>query len=391
MKSAMNHIFFLVSALMMLAGSIANAYEADGYKRFPRDFWEFQLNSRFFRTEANHTTGGGAFENLPGSNYFQQGDFDFKARFVVDKDFAYFVGAGLALAESKDLVATRSNSNFRDLSAGLEYLFYSDWIDVIPEVSLVIPLETYSPSTDSVMITEGVFEVKSKVTLQKSYKKFNGFTSFGFTFRGDQRSYLLPYGVGLEWKLPRARIGAELMGYLSLTDDQDTRLRSQREAVSDRVNGGSLYHYAVNPSLMEAVGYYKFRLGQTWVAHVGGGFTITGSSSASGFQAFAGLRYSFDTSKWYQPEEAPEPIPESMPTGQSKMYLQKSTEPVSSEKDVKAFQEQYDDQVDQKIFRQTSPTLAAPPKSQSDAEMKVQLRKDSQKSKKKKARPEDGL
>ncbi len=58
------------------------------------------------------------------------------------------------------------------------------------------------------------------------------------------------------------------------------------------------------------------------------------------------------------------------------MYLQKN-EPVSSEKDVKTFQEQYDDQVDQKIFRQTSPTLAAPAKKKrKEPEIKVKLRRD---------------
>ncbi|MFP5518539.1 MAG: hypothetical protein ACLGGX_01445 [Bdellovibrionia bacterium] len=363
----------------LLQGAVA--YATDNVKRFPRDFWEFQVGTRYYYTNSNFTSSGGSFVGLPSGQYFQQTDFDLSTRYILGRNASVFGGVGFAMAESKDATTVRNNSNVRDAWVGAEYLMQFDNFEIVPEVELLIPLETYEIDTDSVMLTEGVFEIKPKITLQKEFDSYNGFVNFGFTYRDKNRSYLLPYGVGIEWKFRRSRLGVTFSGFASVTDDVDTPTKSDRTDVSDRVNGGSLYHYGVNPSLMETGAYYRFRVGGMWVAHVGGGISINGANMANGYYGNVMLRYSFDTSKWGSNDEPSlDIIPTVKPNKKSKMF--QDQEPISTETHIKQFQEQYDDGVNQKLFRQPSPSVAPRlDEKKARPEVEVKLRQ------KKKAKP----
>lgn len=354
------------------------AWATDNYKRFPSNFWEFQASTRYFKTEANYSSSGSSFSSLGSGRYFQQLDIDFATRYIWGKNWAFSGGFGIGNAESKDLTSVRTNSALRDASFGVEYLAYEGFVDVIPELKVVVPLETYNQNTDSVMITEGVLEVQPRLTVQKDFGSFNGFTYGGFTYRDQGRSFLLPYGVGAEWKLSGSRIGAELSGSMSITDDEDTNNKTQRLIVTDRVNGGSLYHSAVNPSVLGLAGYYKIRLYDTWVAHFGLGTTLNGTNAAAGYYVTALLRYSFDTRRWGSSDEGtPYRASEGLSTPSPSAPMKPVTEtPVSSEKDVTGFQEQFDDGVDQSLFRKASPVVAPEPVAPAgDSGLQIKLKK----------------
>lgn len=359
-----------------------SALAVDNYKTFRRDFWEFEASTQFYKTEANYTSKFGSFSKLSNGNYFQQLDLNFGSRWVFDKDFAVFGYLGVGNAESKTSGTVRSNSALSNGMIGMEYLVYSDFIQIIPELSVVIPLETYTATGDTVMNNEGVFELRPAITVQSDFAgSFIWYTKGGFTYRDQGRSFLLPWHVGLEMKLPSSRIGGRVFGYQSLTDDKDTSNQSARLSATDTVNGGSLNWYAINPSKISTEAYFRFRVTDGWVGQVSGGLDLTGARSSAGYFVGAFLRYAIDTSNWYRekPVEYVE-TPVTRPKGDSQMYKEKPAPPPQ-------FKENTDDGVDQKIFRikpvTPEPATGELQKELQDAEMKVKLRTNKSKKKKK--------
>ncbi len=385
MKIANNLIrSFLIMTVIQCV--VLPALAVDNYKTFRRDFWEFEVATQYFRSEANFTSSGGSYSKLPNGNYFQQLDLNVGSRFVADKDFAFYGYVGIGNSESKSSNITRSNSALSSALLGAEYLVYSDFIQIIPEISVLVPMEAYSNSGDTVMNNEGALEVRPALTVQSDFSgSMLWYGKLGFTYRDQGRSFLLPWHAGLEFKLPSSRLGARVSGFHSIADDGDTNNKTARIAASDNVNGGSLKWYAINPSVVSADGYYRFRVADRWVGQVQAGFDLTGTNYAAGFFVGAFLRYAFDISSWYR--ETPYQMEETTverPTGQSQMYQDRSTK---TPPPPPQFKENTDDGVDQKIFRikpvTNEPATGELQRELQDAEMKVNLRTNKKKTKKK--------
>lgn len=374
MKIANNLI--LSTGFAMLIQCIGTSASAiDNYKTFRRDFWEFETATQFFRSEANFSSGGGSFSRLPSGNYFQQLDLSVGSRFVADKNFAFYGYLNTGNSESKSGNITRSNSALSQFLAGLEYLVYSSGTQVVLEAGVLAPLESYKANGDSVMNNEGVIEVRPAITVQSDFEgSVLWFGKAGLTYRDQGRSYLLPWRVGGEYKLPSARVGALLSGFQSITDDKDVSNSGARLATSNNVNAGSLKWNAINPSVISTEAYYRFKISEGWVGQVQAGADLTGTSYASGFFVGAFVRYAFDISSWYR--EVPYEINETKverPSGKSQMYGGQST--LKKEE----FKENVDDGVDQKIFRlkpiTPEPSTGSAQSKDEDAGLKIKMKR----------------
>ncbi|WP_374077374.1 hypothetical protein [Bdellovibrio bacteriovorus] len=317
----------------------------DNYKEFKRDHWDFEVGTQFFRSEANYPSSGGGSQNLPNGNHYQLIDVNLGTRYMPRQNWSVFAWGTVGSAESKDSIATRTNSTLSEGAVGFDFLMYNDLFQLVPEVIALMPFEKIDPASDAVMNSEGVFEVRSRLIAQKDFGSMRGYGWLGFNYRGDGRSFLMPWGVGAQLKMTRLRLGAELFGYQSVSDDTD-KDSLLRTSYINGVNAGSMKFYGPNPSLVDTQVYATWLITRKWSVQANGGMTLMGSNTAAGFHVGGFIRYSFDMTEGYT-EDVYEPVNSPVPNYRSNMY----DSDMSSEKKVQQFKEETDDGIDQNIFK----------------------------------------
>lgn len=333
---------FIVTALFLFS---MPSQAVESYKEFKRDRWDFEIGSQYFYSEANYSSSNGS-QSLLNGNHYQLLDVNFATRYMPKRNSSIFAWGNIGNAESKDSIATRTNSALSEAAVGFDFLMYSDAFELVPEVIAVIPFEKVDPASDTVLNSEGVLEVRSRLIAQKNYGDWRAYGWLGFNYRGDGRSFLMPWGVGAQLKFGLIRWGAELFGYQSATEDTD-KDSILRTAYINGVNAGSMKFYSVNPSLMDSRVYATWLISPKWSVQAEGGMTLTGSNSAAGFHFGGLLRYSFDLTEGYVEERyVPEESP--VPNYRSNMYEEPA---LSSEKKVNQFRETTEDGVDQNLFK----------------------------------------
>ncbi|WP_413943917.1 hypothetical protein [Bdellovibrio sp. HCB-162] len=337
----------------------------DNYKEYKRDTWEFEVSSQFFRSEANYPESGGSSQNLPNGNHYQLIDVTLATRYMPRQNWSVFGWGNVASAESKDSIATRTNSTLSEGAVGADFLIYNEMFQLIPEVIAVFPFEKIDNTSDTVMNSEGVIEVRSRVIAQKDFGTFRGYGWLGFNYRAEGRSFLMPWGVGAQLKMDRIRLGAELFGYQSVSDDTNKNSLSRTSYING-VNAGSLKFYGANPALMDTQLYAKWLINRKWSIQANGGATLMGSNVAAGFHIGGFIRYTFDMTEGYTTEEAYTPINSPVPNYRSNMYDNQ----MSSDKKVQQFKEETDDGIDQTLF---TPRPTKKQRIQQDQELQQQL------------------
>lgn len=342
---AMNLPYWTAAFLGLIIVS-PSIYATDNYKEFKRDQLELEAGAKYFYSEANFSSSGDN-QTLPSGNHFQILDTPLSMRYVPRRNWSIFGSTNIGSAQSKNSLATRTNSTFNDVRAGFDFLVYSDFFDLIPEVVGLMPLTTISPTSDVVANSEGVIEVHSRLIAQKDFGKFRGYAWLGLNYRAEGRSFLLPWGVGAQLEMNRIRWGAELYGYQSVTDDTNNKDGIIRTAYTNSVNAGSLKFYSRDPSLIEAQGTVTWLISKKWTVQGSAGMSLAGANTASGFHVGGFLRYSWDFTEGYVvPEYAP--IDSPVPAYKAKTSLD---DDLSSAKKVPRFKEAIDDGVDQTIFK----------------------------------------
>lgn len=351
-------------ALIFVAswGLAQPSWALENYKEFKRDHMDVEAATQFFYSEANYDKGG-TLQNLANGNHFQVLDFNFNARYVPTRTWSLFGGVNIGNSESKDTLSTRANSNISEGAIGADFLMYSDKFQLIPEVALVIPFESIDNTKDDVANSEGVAELRSRLIVQTETGSLRPYGWLGFNYRAEGRSFLMPWGVGAQWKLGQLKLGAELFGYQSITDDTDSS--AARTAYINSVQAGSLKFYGQNPALMDSMIYGTWNINRKWALQANGGVTLLGSNSAAGYHVGGFIRYTFDFTEGYSQGDDYVPLDSAVPRGRSRVHDRSDS--MSSEK-VRDFREETADGVDQNLFR-PQPTR----KKISDQELRRQL------------------
>ncbi|HEX7674309.1 MAG TPA: hypothetical protein VF412_09060 [Bdellovibrio sp.] len=367
---------------LFLLSSAANAF--DNYKEFKRDHWDFELGTQFFYSEANYVNMGTGTTSLTSGNHYQLLDVDFSTRYIF-KDWSLFAEGTMSNAESKNSVATRTNSTLTQALLGMDFMMYDGYLQLVPELAALVPFQKISTSDDQVLNSEGVFEAWARITAQKDFGKARIYGWLGLDYRGEGRSYLMPWGVGLQGKFSQFKLGAELYGSQSITDDTDTSNKTIRNAYLNQVDAESYKFYSVNPSIVDTMLYATWSMTPAWSVQVNGGATVAGENAAAGYHVGGFIRYSFDLAAGYVPPDRYEPVHNAVPEGKSNMYQQDSE--LSSDKKVKRFREQTDDGVDQNLFKPAPTKRQVKPKTvddelqqqMNDTEFQIELKQDRKK------------
>ncbi|MNJ92797.1 hypothetical protein D3C87_104710 [compost metagenome] len=374
-KNLQRPVLALLAMILIPLPSLA----FDNFKEFRRDRWDFELSTDYFHSEANYPSGGGSEQSLASGSSYSLTNFTFGTRYMPSREWSVFGATNIGNAEAKNSISTRTASSFTWALFGADFLMYSGLIDVVPEFALLVPFEQVDGTGDSALNSEGVFEGRTRVTLQKELGKIRGFGYLGLTFRSDDRSFLMPWGIGADYRIRRFRLGAELFGYQSISDDKDKKNPAARLAYLNTVNAGSFAFYSVNPAITDTNFYAQWVISSQWSLKAGAGMTLKGESAAAGYHVGALVRYSFDMTAGYRDTEpAYQPISSPVPKARSNLYYDEK-----AEKEV-YFQADTRDGVDQRLF-QPKPKKKKPrlnkkqQKMMEDAEFNIEL-----KSKKKK-------
>lgn len=349
--------------IMLLAQLKANAWNE--LREYQTGQWDFRFKTNYYQALANFTRVGNEFESLDSGSNYSVTDFDFGTRWNPARGIGVYADARIAYAQSTSaLGVSRTNSTFNHLRLGGDWVLWSgpgyQWI---PDLSLTYPFTRVDVNDDSVLTGEGAIEISAQLLGRFSWGRFTPYASGGFIYRDEGRSSLIPFAAGLSFYVMESTMGAELRGYLSATRDQYSSNPIQRETVGPR-NGGAMRFYAVNPALMDANFWWKTGFQREWELELGGGFSMTGASTSSGFQVYAVLNYFLTTRPKHSPQK---PL-------------------------LERFQEQTNDGVDQSLFQapppppgiQQEPIASPPPKKKTqksieqelqETEMQLELRK----------------
>ncbi len=338
-------LLFILCVSTLLLSPLAKAqlplYDEAG-RNYRLGSWQFDAQTTYYQATANYKKTGGEYVSLPDKYSYTLLDFDFGARWVPKAQWAVYASSRVSNAESKDLINTRKESSLTQVVLGTDFLFYnSPRMDLYPDLSLTMPLKRVDPNGDTVLNGEGAIEASAKIVARMNWGVFDPFAYIGFTYRDEDRASLMPYGGGAELQFGRWRFGGELRGYQTVIHDKYEKNSNQREVVAAR-NGGALRYYSVDPSLLETNFWLRGNLTPTWAMKIGGGTSVTGSSTAAGWNLFAGITYS--------PQFTP---------GASSPIVTPYNERPNQETD--RFEEETSDGVDQNLFTKPPPP---PPKPQ---------------------------
>ncbi len=274
--------FFSISAV---AGSVFRPYDLNRT--------DVELSIDYFKTNANFLADGSK-SNLLNGYSFQTLNMLTNARYVFAEDLAATLQIGVGTAESNDSLASRTNSSVSHILVGADYqIFLSEEFSVSGDLTYSYAIEKVSATTDSAINHSGADELKGIVTTTFDLGTFAPFLAGGINYRTQGLSSLFIYSFGTDVHFENLIVGGRADGFVSIKDDEKTEQPLQRDAITNRVNGGSKRYYGVNPTLLDTEFYLKYMMNQNVGFKFFGGYTLLGTNTAEGFHVGAALNWNF--------------------------------------------------------------------------------------------------
>lgn len=254
-----------------------------------------KVKTSYFSTQANYTDSGFQ-QSFLGDSYLRTFTTTFSATHDFSDSFSAYALLDTVYAQSQDRSFQRTRFIPTDLKLGTDFkLVDEDW-GLVPEVQVNIPLTTVAEGTDEIVVSDGVFEARAGAYLSSHFDFLSGYLYGGYAHRSGGLSGLLPYELQLVKGLGNTQVSLGVWGFESLTDDQFTNQRSRREAITNRVNGGSLRFYSINPSVTEVGGSFGLPIGEALFLRLGAQTTLRGKNTAQGSTFWVSLSTNFSSS-----------------------------------------------------------------------------------------------
>lgn len=254
------------------------------------------FETQYFDTVANLNDRGdrvSLFQDNSYQNVTAIADILYEER----RGWQFGLGGGLSYASSDDPYETRTNSEFTDVHVYMRKIFNWGKFRLIPETNVSVAVVDIQPNQETVMTNEGVntYSVGTWARLQAGRIAPYGY--LGFQHRDERRSGLLPWAFGVQSRYRIFKGAVELGGSQSVIDDKDNSRPGQlrRFTTNERVNGGSLRYYSVNPSFIEARVYAETELQKKFRIGAMGGYIISGENTAMGYTLGLSLALALDS------------------------------------------------------------------------------------------------
>lgn len=274
---------------VLLAACISSFAEVPTSPRAGRT--ELRGTAAYFSSSANYTAGGGSSEELLNGGELTSVMGEFIFSYDWKPDWRFYGGATAGYVETSDGTFTRSNSGLNEILAGAQNWYELGRLDLAVQGDFVYPFFKIDEESDEAFLGEGAMRLRGGAWAIYPMGAMKPFGYMGFEYRDGGRSFLVPYSVGLKYKLGKIWVQGEYRGYETVVDDADTDNRVDRDVILGDVNGGSYRFYSINPAVSEFALEAGIRLGS--ITLLGGvAMTVNGSSAADGWTAMAGLAFS---------------------------------------------------------------------------------------------------
>lgn len=256
---------------------------------------EFGAQYSYFTTGANYDQNGRK-AGIPNGGGLSVNQGTLTGAFDMGRRWRVFSSLNYNRASTTDGFFDRENGGLTDVGVGAQYYTVLSRFMLIPQLDGHFTIFTVDETSDQAAIGDGVNTVRPGGWAIWRLGALQPFAYLGAEYRDGGRSSLGHYSLGAHFKADAWWIEAQLRGFYSLTDDSDASLanRARRVAYLQRVNGGSLRFYAVNPAITELTLETGFVLDQFNI-FAGGSLTVAGQSYAQGYGLWGGIRFTWPT------------------------------------------------------------------------------------------------
>lgn len=281
-----------MSALsFFLSACCSQAWGYHTWKSYPLNSWDYELQLRSFQATANYLSQGNLFERLPSGQSYRVTHVEPRVRWHLRR-WALFSELQFGSAQSQNLNETRTNSGLSQILLGTDFILYQGRFALLPEFRLEVPLQRNSVDSDATSLGEGALQLSARWIAQAHFWRIRWASFLGFVYRDGGRSALMPWGLMTEFQFRKFVLGNEIQVFQSVSLDSDTGTReSARREWANRVNAGSQRYFSVNPNWSENTTWARFVVDRSLWMQAGAGFTLNGSNSGAGWNAFVGLLY----------------------------------------------------------------------------------------------------
>lgn len=214
---------------------------------FARAPWQFSTGMESYVSDSNYDSDGNEYIYCSNCELYQF-KTKHKLNFMLSNKWKISAGGNIFHGQSIQSNEERDNTQLTEFIFGAEYYFINNKFLMSAELNQNIPVFTYDDTTDEVLLSSGAFETTLKLNMATTFKYFGLVGSLGYQYRTEGLADLALYKLEGQFIILPFVIGLGVDGFWNVTDDDYTNNVSKRTDVTNRVNGGSLEYYSVNPS-----------------------------------------------------------------------------------------------------------------------------------------------
>lgn len=262
---------------------------------FRPDSHRLTVQTSYYDSKANFDPVDGTFVGLDSGKYLRALGVGVKWDQISSKRSAWRFGLNAVQAESFDGSFVRKRSAVSDVFLGYQFFWIAKPIKLKPEFIVNVPVESVDPATDEVLLGDGVTVAHAGMWAQAKWLSLDHTAYLGAAYRTGGLSSLVEFSIGSKKEFEGFDIGAEVVGFESVTDDEFTATPAQRTTVTNRVNAGSLKYYAVNPSLISANVFFGLQMTEALGFRLGYGMDVQGKNFGKGSTIYLNLEWDLST------------------------------------------------------------------------------------------------
>lgn len=247
-------------------------------------------SSEYFWTRANYGPTRGEYSRLSGDNNLTDFQTWVRARYAFWSKFSVYGGAGLTQVRVLDAFNEKTNSGISDAFAGGHFVIWREWLRMVAEVEIGMPVATVSRYQISPLVNDGAIYGRGLLHLRKDIGALKVFGYIGARIPTEGLAKTMHYGAFAEVPLGKIMLGGGVDGVETLLNDDLTLV--ERSITMGTANGGSNRYRTFDPAMLRARGWIGFKPGGTVEIRAGYDKTLTGLRTAEGQAITLGVVFS---------------------------------------------------------------------------------------------------
>ena len=279
---------------------------ANPYGFYPSTL-KLSIESSYYNTKVDYDSGGNSI-NLPSGNQVTEYRFNFGGAYDLNDWLGVFAKVTFNREDAITSTLERTNTGLSEGLVGVDFLAWSKFVKIVPEISSIIPASpapdpTSTTTSSSALLGNGVFGVSGKLNVTKKFGHF-GFWGFGgYTYLANGFSAYIPYGLDLRLDLASFFTDLGMNGIASMNTDQYTSNPSFRQQVTSLIEGGSLLYGAVNPAWTNLVANIGVKFASNYSAALGIEQPLMGQNTSEGTRILLTLSFNSSPAGLYRNEK----------------------------------------------------------------------------------------